>query len=337
VAIAGTAYAGWQVSRNEVNATALLSADAAPAPMNDPIAQFDATGLTLPRSDIIAGGPPKDGIPSLTAPTTAPVDRADFLQPNDRVIVVTVDDQTRGYPIAILTWHEVINDELAGVPVAVVYCPLCDSVTVVDRRIGGKTLEFGISGLLHNSNVLLYDRTDNALWSQLGFRAVSGPKVGRALRHLPWELITFKALRERYAKATVVTNQTGHRRDYSQDPYGDYFATDRLMFPVAHHDARLKAKERVVGICVGDVCRAYPVQRILDARGRTITDQLGGQRVELQADASGGVRIVQAPRDARVAHSFWFAWAAFHPNTELSNGVGEQVTPATNRSDRAND
>lgn len=282
---------------------------------SDPLAHFNTSGLTLPRNQIRSGGPAKDGIPSLSSPKTTTLAQANFA-PDDRMIVVTIDNNSRAYPINVLNWHEAINDTLANLPIAVIYCPLCDSVSVVERRIGDKTFTFGISGLLHNSNVLLYDRTDNALWSQVGLQAVSGPHAGKSLKHLPWKITSFKQLKTSDPNATVVSTQTGHQRDYAQNPYTRYFTNDRLMFPLSRKDDRLKPKQPVIGVQVGDLTRAYPIETIVKAGGN-ITDTLGDQTIRLQADDKGTVTILQAPIQAKAIHTFWFAWAAFHPRTDL--------------------
>jgi len=217
----------------------------------DPLIHFNLDNLVVPRDQILSGGPRKDGIPSLTNPKTAALQDVSYA-PDDRMVVVEVDGQTRSYPIKLLNWHEVINDRLGDTPIATIYCPLCDSVSVVERRMNGQTLEFGISGLLHNSNVLLYDRTDDALWSQIGLEAISGPHVGKSLKHLPWQLTSFAQLKQTHPDAAVVTKETGHRRDYSRNPYASYFATDRLMFPVKNKDPRLEPKQRIVGVRLGE-------------------------------------------------------------------------------------
>jgi hypothetical protein len=255
------------------------------------------------------------------------------------MVVVEIAGQVRAYPIHVLNWHEAINDTLGDTPtpdtptptpIAVIYCPLCDSVSVVDRRLGGQTLEFGISGLLHNSNVLLYDRTHNALWSPVGLQAVSGPNVGKSLKHLPWQLTSFAELKKSHPQATVVTTDTGHRRDYSRNPYASYFATDQVMFPVAHKDPRLKPKEPVVGVRVGQQVRAYPLAAIGRAPQRTIQEQIAGQRLVLKMNEAGGVSVEQAPADAQVVHTFWFAWAAFHPQTRsmINNNLAATTAEA---------
>ncbi len=294
----------------------LAQSRAGSAEPGDALSQFDTSGLTVPRDEILSGGPPKDGIPALTDPKTAPVSEARFAG-GQRVVVVTVSEEARAYPINILNWHEAINDRLGGTPIAVIYCPLCDSVSVVDRRLDGKVLEFGISGLLHQSNVLLYDRQDHALWSQVGLEAISGPHVGTSLKHVPWQITTFERFQQSHPNGTVVTTDTGHFRDYGRNPYRHYLATDRLMFPLKRKDDRLPVKEAVVGVRFQDEARAYPVRVIREASGQTVRDRLAGETVELRADADGTVRVVQVPDAAQVVHTFWFTWAAFHPETSI--------------------
>lgn len=292
------------------------------------LGQFNLDGLALDPTDIHAGGPGKDGIPSLTDPETVPVGKADF-PGHSRVVVVTVGEAARGYPLAILNWHEAVNDVLGDVPIAVVYCPLCDSVSVMDRRIGESTLEFGISGLLHNSNVLLYDRTTGALWSQLGLQAVSGPHVGTSLTHLPWRITTFERFTKDFPEADILSRRTGHGRNYGRNPYGAYFRSDRLMFPVTRRDNRLAPKTRVVGVKVGDTRRAYPVEDVRKAPDGRLVDKIGSVEIVLRADADT-VAVISAPEQASVVHTFWFAWAAFHPDTSvytpLDHGIGKPET-----------
>ncbi|MHC4415550.1 MAG: DUF3179 domain-containing protein [Planctomycetota bacterium] len=281
-------------------------------------AQFNLDDLIIPAEQILFGGPPKDGIPALTEPETVPIEQADYLRDDDRVIGVEVGGEARAYPLRVLIWHEAVNDRLGGVPIAVIYCPLCVSVSVVDRRLEGETREFGISGLLHNSNVLLYDRADDSLWTQLGFTAISGPNAGRTLRHLPWAFTTLREWGVTHPGATVLTLNTGYDRDYGWHPYGDYFENDRLMFPVAREDPRLGRKEPIVGVRWADGIRAYPVREIHDAPEGVVRDAIAGGTVVLRADpATGSVRIMEAPDDALVVHTYWFAWAAFHPETEI--------------------
>ena len=279
---------------------------------------FNFDNLLISRADILHGGPPKDGIPALRNPATVPVAHTDFLEPDDRVIGVIINDQSRAYPIAILIQHEAVNDVLGETPILVVYCPLCDSVSVLERRLDGKTHEFGVSGLLYNSNVLLYDRDDDSLWSQLGFSAISGPNAGRSLPHLGWELTTFADWSNRHPESTVLSVDTGHQRNYRSSPYGDYFETDRLMFPVTNSDTRLNDKDQIIAVKLGEVAKAYPISEIQRAPNGVVRDTIDGQTIVLESNAqTDSARVVQMPANAFVAHTFWFAWVAFEPDTEV--------------------
>lgn len=275
--------------------------------------------LQVPSEDIKRGGPPKDGIPSVTNPKTVSVNEADFLNDDDRVIGVTVDKQSRAYPIRMLNYHECVNDQLGGLYIAVVYCPLCDSVSVLNRKLGNQVREFGISGLLLNSNVLLYDRTDQALWTQVGFKAISGPLAGKSLKHInDWELTTFGQWRKTHPDSSVVTFETGFKRSYERNPYGYYFKDDALVFSVTSKDDRYKNKTPIIGVKLGKTTIAYPIAVIRAAPNGVLRDKIGNDEIELRAGPeTGAVRIVKAPRKALVIHTFWFAWAAFHPDTKV--------------------
>ncbi len=282
---------------------------------------FDLSNLTVPLEQIRRSRQPKDGFKSLTNPATSPAAEASFLEPGSRVVGVTVEGVSRAYPINVLNWHELINDRLGKTDLVITYCSLCDSVTVLDRRLAGKTYEFGISGLIYQSNMLIYDRTDQALWSQLTSTAISGPLAGRPLRHIDgWELTTFGAWRAAHPGSTVVSYQTGENHPYSSDPHGNYFATDTLdkRFQDLPTDPRIRNKARIIGVKYGAEARAYPIDALKAAGRTTIHDQIGGEPVEIAIDpATGTVRIVRIPAAALVAHTLWFAWAAHFPQTEV--------------------
>jgi len=281
-----------------------------------PLRNFDASNLQIDREKILSGGPPKDGIPALTDPHTLPARDAEG-EPSERVFSVEVGGEARAYPVRILNWHEIVNDTLGEVPIAVIYCPLCDSASVVDRRVKGRTLEFGVSGLLYNSNVLLYDRQDDALWSQLGLVAVSGPHAGTELKHLgDWAMTTLEKFTERYPEGTVLSTRTGHRRAYGRNPYAAYFKTDRLMFPVEADLEGRRKKLRVMAVKHKGEAKAFALAAIR-AAGERYEGEVAGERVVFAAEPEGGARVVEAPEGASVVHTFWFSWKAFHPETEL--------------------
>ena len=305
-----------------------------------PLSQFNTENLLISVKHILSGGPRKDGIPAPDEPETVPVSQADFMAPADRVIGITINGASRAYPINILNWHECVNDVVGGVPVAVIYCPLCDSVSVVDRRLNGRTYEFGISGLLLNSNVLLYDRTDDALWSQVGVMTISGPHAGKALHHLgDWRVTRFEPWGRDHPDSTIVTTDTGYFRDYGRNSYEAYQNGDKLMFPLVSRDDRLPDKTPIVGIKLGKMTRAYPVSRVIDSPDGRLLDTIGGGTVELVAEGGrDSVRVAAAPDDAKVVYTFWFAWAAFHTDTQVympPAGTTDRAAAASPAADRA--
>ena len=142
---------------------------------------FDLSNTTLPREEILHGGPPRDGIPALSDPKLIAAEAASYLEPTSRVVGITLKGKSRAYPIAILNWHEIVNDEIDGQRFAVTYCPLCGTAVTFDATIDGTPTDFGVSGLLYNSDVLLYDRDTESLWSQILGQSVSGERVGTRL------------------------------------------------------------------------------------------------------------------------------------------------------------
>ena len=193
---------------------------------------FDLSQATIPVREIQSGGPPKDGIPALSNPKLVSAAEASYLGPSDRVVGVVSGRESRAYPLAILNYHEIINDRIGELPIAVTYCPLCDSAVVFDRRTPLGEREFGVSGLLYNSNVLMYDRSNaESLWSQIKGEGVSGPGARMKLTVLPMELTTWAAWQTRHPNTTVISSETGHRRNYRTSPYAGYFQQPNLMFP----------------------------------------------------------------------------------------------------------
>jgi hypothetical protein len=219
---------------------------------------FDLRGSLIPADEIHAGGPPRDGIPALTDPTFVPAAQADFLTPDDRILGLNLDGEARAYPIAILNWHEIVNDRIRGRPVAITYCPLCGSGVVFDALLDGRRVDFGVSGLLYNSDVLLYDRQTESLSSQIKKQAVTGPMKGQRLSALPVTDTTWRAWRETHSKTLVLSTDTGHSRDYSRDPYGGYAQESGLYFPVSARSKRYHPKERVLGLEIDGTFKAYP-------------------------------------------------------------------------------
>ena len=285
---------------------------------------FDIEGALVPADEILAGGPPRDGIPSIDNPKFAPANGADFMDDDDYVIGVVVKGEARAYPIKILNWHEVVNDEINGERIAVTFCPLCGSGVVFDsaRAKDGAALsengalEFGVSGLLYNSDVLLYDRQSESLWSQLMRRAISGEMKGKDLKALPAEHTTFGEWKKRHPQTKVLTTETGFDRDYARDPYQGYETSPEIYFPLSSkpRTEEFPPKERVLGVSIGDARKAYPFSELAKSNNTTITDTVANKQITIIWSPQTRTARLQGKGDAITA--FWFAWFAFNPQTE---------------------
>jgi len=285
---------------------------------------FDLRNAIIPQDEILSGGAPKDGIPALTDPHTIPAQSATYLRPGNRVAGMVVGREARAYPLKILNYHEIVNGRLGRVPVAVTYCPLCDSVVAFDRRTESGVREFGVSGLLYNSNVLMYDRggRTESLWSQVMAQGVSGPGARVPLKILPVELTAWQDWATRHPNTTALSDRTGHARDYRIGPYQDYFAVDNLMFPARPVSNRLPAKSPVLGVWSDGTARAYPIS-VFDPRGETLEQELAGKRFTLIYDGQHKtLRVASADEGVHWMYAFWFAWYAFRPHTEVHTPQG---------------
>ncbi len=288
--------------------------------------EYDTANLSIPREQIHTLLP-RDAIPALTDPATETVEQARaWLGMDARVIVVTVNDDTIAVPLTILDFHEIANLTIGGEPVAATYCPLCDSATVISRRVNvtpddpnadahEEVLEFGVSGALFNSNVLMYDRTHLGLWSQLAMRAVSGPMAGASLDHLPVRIVPFGAFARDFPDAPVVSKDTGHERPYGGVAYERYFGSDDLLVPVFGTQTLrddLPKKTLGLGVQAGD--RAWFVTA--DALGDRFELQTPAGTLVARSDGSA-IDVLAAPDGVFTAQTFYYAWASFHPHSEI--------------------
>ena len=186
-----------------------------------PRTDFDQTSIDY--SDIRSGGPPKDGIPSIDDPKFASIEQVrDDIEPSEPVITVEVNGQAKAYPLSILIWHEIVNDELGGVPISVTYCPLCNSAVVFDRRLGDRVLDFGTTGKLRFSDLVMYDRQTESWWQQFVGEAIVGELTGQLLTMLPVRVEAFERFVERFPDGQVQVVPSNFRRAYGQNPYVGY-------------------------------------------------------------------------------------------------------------------
>lgn len=227
-----------------------------------PAPPAEAQACLVPSNQIVSGGPGKDGIPALTRPRAVSAAEGDrFLARDALVLGLTLNGEARAYPHNVLWWHEIVNDVVGGMAVAVSYCPLTGSGMVYDATIEGGTREFGVSGLLFDNNLILYDRVaQESLWSQMRVEGICGPLASTAPRLLPVVQSTWEAWRALHPETTVVSFETGFRRNYGQYPYGNYdqLGDNQLLFPQSFTDPRRPMKELVLGIARDGVARAYP-------------------------------------------------------------------------------
>jgi len=202
-------------------------------------------------------GPPRDGIPAINRPNFVKPKDANFLRDGDRVVGVKIDNEARAYPLRILAWHEIVNDQIGQRPFAVTYCPLAGSRLVFDRQVKGRKLSFGVSGLLYQNNLIMYDRETESLWPQIAMKAVSGAQAGTELRWLPSEQMTWRAWRETHHDGKVLSAKTGYARDYSGQAYASYERSNETMFPVKWSRPELPKKSWVIGVIVNSQPKAY--------------------------------------------------------------------------------
>lgn len=281
----------------------------------------DGVKHSVPLDEIVGGGPPKDGIPSIDNPKFVSARGADFIKDEEPGLAVEVDGIARFYPFQIMVWHEIVNDTINGKRILITYCPLCLSGIVFDPRVLGERVEFGTSGKLWNSNLVMYDRKTDSLWSQILGEAIVGEMTGSKLKVLPSDMIRFRDFQKRYPNGKVLSRDTGATRFYGQDPYGDYYTTPGTYFSVSNKDNRLNEKDFVLGIVVDGKAKAY-FPPAIKQKGE-ITDQFAGKtiiaRYEQDLDA---VRLFEKKPDGALERinpfaAFWFSWAAAHPDTDL--------------------
>ncbi len=277
---------------------------------------FDLTDALVPASKILSGGPPRDGIPAIDKPRFVTARAASFLKEEDRVLGIRHNGVSKAYPITILSWHEIVNDLVAGDPVAVTYCPLCGTGIAYLARSGDQAMTFGGSGLLYNSDMLLYDRKTHSLWSQIMRQAVSGPMKAVKLKAIPVEHTRWAEWRQRHPETQVLSTDTGYHRDYSSNPYQGYEKSRKLWFPVQAQDDRYHPKETVLGVELDGHFKAYPFVE-LGKTGGDVHDTLAGRKIVVQYDQdshSATAAVVNGDMLPAVT-AFWFAWYAFHPDT----------------------
>jgi len=279
---------------------------------------FDLSNSLIPVQEILAGGPPKDGIPSIDHPRFIRARQVDFLSKQSRILGVVRNSIVKAYPVAILNWHEIVNDFFGKEALVISYCPLCGTGMVFSARRGTKEVTFGVSGLLYNSDVLLYDRETESLWSQIESKAIAGPLRGEKLDLIASENTTWADWLRRYPNTLVLSTKTGFRRDYTRNPYAGYENSKKVWFPISNVDRRYHPKERILGIEVNGKFKAFPFVELHQGPG-SFQETFNGKRIKVifnKTEESGQIYDSQG-RLYPLVQAYWFAWSAFHPATEV--------------------
>ena len=275
---------------------------------------FSQDDIDVEIDHVFQGCASRDCIPAIDQPQFLATGQVNFLDPDDLVISVSHSGETRAYPTRILDRHEIVNDSFGDTPLAVTYCPLCGSGLAFIRIVDGEETEFGVSGLLHNNDLIMYDRKTDSIWQQITGRALAGPKRGETLEAVPVSMIEWADWRDANPGAVVLAPPLDADQ-YAKNAYGDYATSDRLLFPVSAQDARLHAKKVIYGVELGDHSIAVDSEWLLQSG--SWEHDIEGQSVRLQVDDAGGVQGFSGEKPIPVHRMFWFAWYSFHPDTSL--------------------
>ena len=332
---------------------------------------------TVPYDSIMSGGPPRDGIPPIDAPTFVTFAEADeWLDPLEPVVSFVHGGDARAYPLQVMTWHEIVNDEVGGIPVSVTFCPLCNSAIVFHRELDGNVYTFGTTGKLRNSDLIMWDRQTETWWQQLTGEGIVGELAGRTLTFLPAAIISWSDFKSIYPDGKVLSKATGYLRSYGSNPYVGYDRVDKPPFLYdGELDDRLQPKERVLTVEIGETYAAFPFSvletelvvnhnvggvdlvalfkpgarsaldkgiisssRQIGATGLFLAE-LDGEKLTFKSDGgrfvdneTGSVwnirgKAVEGPLQGKTltpvphTNSFWFAVAAFRPDTEIYRGM----------------
>ena len=244
----------------------------------------DFSKHTVPLDEIVSGGPPKDGIPAIDDPRFVSVEEADdWLEADEPVLTVELDGEAKAYPLQIMIWHEIANDRVGGVPVAVTYCPLCNTGITFDRRHDGRILDFGTTGRLRHSDMVMYDRQTESWWQQASGEGIVGHFAGDALEWIPTQTVSWETFREAHPDGRVLSRETGYRRDYGSNPYVGYDLPGprggpfRRLLGDAETDDRLPAMERVAAVRLEGESVAFPFSAL--KRARVANAEVGGRPI----------------------------------------------------------
>ena len=294
--------------------------------------QTDFSKRSIDFKEILSGGPSKDGIPSIDNPVFKPIAEISDISDQEPVISFAINGDARAYPLRILMWHEIVNDTVGGVPVTVTYCPLCNAAIVFERTVNGKVMDFGTSGLLRNSDLVMYDRQSQSWWQQFTGTAIVGSMLGTQLKVLPARLASYQNYKKRYANGKVQVPNNPGMRNYGRNPYANY---DRTAYPFLYNGSMpegIKPMERVVAFRQNGKLQIYALPLLAKKKqlksGNITVKWSAGQssaldhaRIDKGRDI--GNIIVQENRNSTMVDipydvTFAFVVHAFHPKVKIN-------------------
>lgn len=281
---------------------------------------FDVSNSLIDKKDIVQGGPPRDGIPAISTPHYVSSVEASFMRPTDIVLGFALGNQSFAYPRHIMNWHEIVNDVIGDDAFVISYCPLCGSGMAFSSKLGEQRLDFGVSGLLYNNDLLFYDRQTESLWSQIERKAISGKFAGRELEQLPLQHVSWKAWLKKYPNTKVLSENQGVKRNYRHDPYTGYDTSSKVFFKTLREaPSEFHSKEKVLGLSLGDSSVAYPFSELQKQGAAQFDDELAGVKYKVRWDAQDQTATLEAYGSDVLTPTvaFWFAWYNFYPETDV--------------------
>lgn len=284
---------------------------------------FLVDDTSVPVEHLVRAAPAKDSIISLDEPVWIAGSQCEYLQDDDVVLSVTVGDETRAYPLRIMVWHEIVNDTIGDQAVALTYCALTGSGMAFDpgTNSDGSRREFGVSGLLYNSCLLMYDRDTESLWSQLKFMGISKEFLEEPLKPLATRRLTWAAWKSEYPTGKVLSVETGFENDYLGEwPYGDYADQKETIFPfdISPDRNEFGTKDRMIAIAEGWAARAWPFEKVKEKR--QLFDAIGARPIQVTyKPETDDVVITDITNGEPLAaiSVYWFAWQAFYPDSSV--------------------
>jgi len=298
--------------------TFLFAAHAQQAATVPTLNGFVLEDLALPLEEMFIGGPARENIKPIDKPEFASAKDDNFLTGKDLVIGIAYNGMVKAYPARILNHHEVVNDRFGDKPVAVTYSPLSGTAIAYHAELKGQAQSFGVSGMVYNNNTLFFDQKTQSLWAQALGQSVAGKNSGEFLEQIPATWTTWDNWKSMHPNTLVLSRHTGFEIDYAEDPYAEYESSRGLNYPINKVNKLMPLKEKVVGIEVNGMYRAYPMFVLQLENKPLIADTFNGLDLLIRYDKESKTATVTNVKGEVIPSvtGYWYSWYAFHPETD---------------------